>query len=151
MGFETRLHTRSTTIGWCGARVGRAFAALAFFALLLLVPPSAFAAQERIPLDAIAADGCDWNSCTVANLDEDPDGPGTDWATASGNNANHNGHFSFGTPTQPLTSGADLQEFRASVRKDTGCGSGTPSARIELWQSGGSVRAGIEVSVTAPN
>ncbi|MBW2692865.1 MAG: hypothetical protein JRE57_09555, partial [Deltaproteobacteria bacterium] len=151
MGFETRLHTRSTTNGWCGVRVERAFAALACFALLILLSPSAFAAQERMPLNAIAADGCNWNSCTVANLEEDPDGPGTDWATASTNKSDHDGHFSFGTPTQPMTSGANLQEFRASVRKNSTCGTGTPTARVELWESGGLVRAGSAVSVTAPN
>jgi hypothetical protein len=126
-------------------------AALISLVALLVAGSDAFAAQERMPPDGLGADGCDWNGCSVANLDEDPDGTGTDWATASDNNTSHNGHFTFGTPVQALTSGADLQEFRASVRKDATCGSGTPTARIELWEGGALVRAGTAVSVTAPN
>ena len=90
-----------------------------------------------MPPVVIAADGCDWINCAVGVVDEDPDGPGTDWATASGNNATHNGHFSFGTPTQPLVSGADLQEFRASFRRNSTCGTGTPTAQIEIWSAAG--------------
>jgi hypothetical protein len=145
------MQSRIDAAGRCGAHVARAWVALACFALLCALSPAAWAAQERMPPDAIASGGCDWVGCAVGIVDEDPDGPGIDWATAADNNSNHNGHFSFGTPTQPLTSGANLQEFRASVRKNSTCGTGTPTARIELWESGALVRAGTAVSVTAAN
>jgi len=145
--------TRGTRSARCGARANRAFAALAWLIVFLVAGPGAFAAQERMPPDGLGTDGCDWTNCTIANLDEDPDGPGADWATAADNNTNHAGHFSFGTPTQPLTSGANLQEFRASVRKNATCGTGTPTARLELWETGGAtpIVTGPSVSVTAAN
>ena len=34
-------------------------------------------------------------------LDQDADGPGTDWATATMNNTNHVGHFGFRTRHAP--------------------------------------------------
>ena len=148
---RTIFQLRCAEAGRRRARAARAFAALASLAGLLLAAPGAYAAQERMPLDGLGADGCDWNGCSVANLDEDPDGAGNDWATATDNNSNHAGHFTFGTPTQPLSAGADLQEFRASVRKNSTCGSDPPTARIELWESGALVRAGTAVSVTPAN
>ncbi|MHC4130130.1 MAG: fibronectin type III domain-containing protein, partial [Planctomycetota bacterium] len=151
MAPGTFLHTRCVESRRALAREGsrRAFPALALLAVLLLAAPGAFAVQERVAPDALAADGCDWNNCTIAAVDDDPDGPDADWATAAGNNTSHFGHFAFATPTQPLD-GVANQVFRAAVRKSVGnCGTGTPTARIELWEAGGSVRAGTEVSVTS--
>jgi hypothetical protein len=122
----------------------------ALLAPLMLATPTQ-AAQERLPLDGIGVDACTWNTCTVANLDDDPDAAGGDWATSLGNNDNHNGHFTFPSPAQTLTTGAGLQEFRISLRQDANCGTGTPEARIELWEAGVIVRAGTAFSVTAAN
>jgi len=118
--------------------------------LILLFATIAWAAAQRMPLDGLSTGGCDWASgCTVANLDEDPDGAGTDWAVSTNNNTSHTGHFSFGTPTDPLTDGANLQGFRVSAREAASCGTGTPTLRIELWESNTLIRAGGENNVTA--
>jgi hypothetical protein len=153
MRFETFTQPRSTESGRWGSRSGRTLAVLASLALLLVAAPGAFAAQERMPPDGFGADGCDWRSglCDWNNLVEDPDGPGTDWETATNKQTSHVGHFTFATPTQPLTTGGSFQEFRAVVRQAAQCGSVTPTARIELWQSGAPVDAGSDVGVTALN
>jgi hypothetical protein len=67
-----RTQTRCTDPGRRGARAVRALAALASLVVLLVAAPSAFAAQERMPVTGIGADGCDWSggACAVANLDE---------------------------------------------------------------------------------
>lgn len=83
----------------------------------------------------------------VGLIDEDPDSSGTDFLTADDNNSNTAVRTSFGTPTANPTVGADLQEFRAQVREfDTGQ-TGTPQARIELWENGALVRAGSNTNV----
>jgi hypothetical protein len=151
MAPGTFFHTRCIESRRALAREGgrRTFPALALLAVLLLAAPGAFAAQERVAPDALAADGCDWSNCTIAAVDDDPDSPDGDWATATGDNTSHDGHFAFATPTQPLD-GVEDQVFRAAVRKSAvGCGTGTPTARIELWEAGGLVEAGTEVSVTS--
>ncbi|MHC4989765.1 MAG: Ig-like domain-containing protein, partial [Planctomycetota bacterium] len=130
--------------GWVGI-------ALVLVYILVFLPGTAQAAQERLPLDGIGADGCNWNGCAVAILDDDPDAAGADWATSTDNHTNHDGHFTFPTPSQALTAGADPQEFRVSLRQNATCGGATPSARIELWEAGGLVRAGTEFNVTAAN
>ena len=85
---------------------------------------------------------------TVADIDDDPDAPDANWLTASGNNANTDVRGSFPSPTGSPTVGADLQAFRVQVRQfDTGQ-TGTPTARIELWENGALVRAGPAVDVT---
>jgi hypothetical protein len=130
-----------------------AVSVLAFLVLLLAAPPAAVADQERMPPDGLGAGGCDWNAgaCDFLNLDEDPDGPGTDWEPSTDNKTSHSGHFTFGTPTQPLTLAAN-QEFRVSVRRAAGCGaSGAPTARIELWEANQLRSAGLDTAVTAPN
>src|SRR3990167_1182665 len=66
---------------------------------------------------------------------------------ASSNNVATDVRTSFPTPSGNPTVGAGLQEFRALVRKQGG--TGTPTARIELWQAGALVRAGSNTGVTS--
>ncbi|GAG93885.1 unnamed protein product, partial [marine sediment metagenome] len=71
---------------------------------------------------------------SVTDIQDDPDSPDTNWLTAISNNANSACRASFPAPTGNPTVGADLQEFRALVRKMGG--TGTPTARIELYENG---------------
>jgi len=83
---------------------------------------------------------------TVSEIQDDPDSPDGDWLDAVSNNANSVCRVSFPTPTGSPTVGTDLQEFRALVRKFGG--TGTPTARIELYEDGVLVRAGSEIDIT---
>jgi len=87
-------------------------------------------------------------SGAYTDVDDDPDSPDGDWLTASGNNVNTSVLASFPTPTGSPTIGADLQEFRVLVRQFDEGQTGTPEARIELWENGGLVRAGPDTPVT---
>ncbi len=68
---------------------------------------------------------------------------------ATGNNVNTDVRCDFATPVNPPTVGADLQEFKIEVRQFDGGQTGTPQARIELWENGALVRAGSDVNVTS--
>jgi hypothetical protein len=81
------------------------------------------------------------------DVDEDPDSPDGLWLIASGNNANTAVLASLPTPTGNPTVGADLQEFRVLVRQFDEGQTGTPQARIELWENGVLVRAGSNTDV----
>lgn len=94
-----------------------------------------------------AAGDCDSNDC-APDVDDDPDAPDGVWAKASGNNVNVSLNLQFPTPTGSPTVGADLQEFKCWVRESHPAQSGTPSARIELWENGVLVRAGSDSDVT---
>lgn len=86
-------------------------------------------------------------SGAYTDVDDDPDSPDGNWLIASGNNVNTEVLASFPTPTGNPTVGADLQEFRALVRQFDEGQSGTPTARIELWENGGLIRAGSDTPV----
>lgn len=81
------------------------------------------------------------------DVDDDPDSPDGLWLPASGNNVDTSVLASFPTPTGNPTVGADLQEFRVLVRQFDEGQSGTPTARIELWENGGLIRAGSDENV----
>lgn len=83
----------------------------------------------------------------VENIQDDPDNPDGSWLVATGNNANTNVRTSFPTPTGNPTVGVDLQEFRALVKQYDEGQTGTPEARIELWENGGLIRAGSNIDV----
>ncbi len=104
-------------------------------------------ATERQSPDAIAAQA-GFASCAVTDIDDDPDSPDGLWCVASGNNTNTDVRTTFPTPTGNPTVGADLQEFRVQVRQFDMGQTGTPTARIELWENGALVRAGSDVDVT---
>ncbi len=79
--------------------------------------------------------------------DEDPDSvSATVAATADGVNTEWGGTFA--TPTGNPTVGADKQEFRVGVEEHDIGQTGTPTARIELWENGTLVRAGSENDMT---
>ncbi len=87
-------------------------------------------------------------SGAYTEVDDDPDSPDSEWLDASGNNVNTSVLASFPTPTGSPTVGADLQEFRVLVRQFDEGQTGTPQARIELWENGGLIRAGTDTDVT---
>jgi len=105
-------------------------------------------ATERQTPDSILSQS-GFGSCVIGDLTSDPDAGDANWCVASGNNTHTDVRTSFPTPTGNPTVGADLQEFKAEVRQFDGGQSGTPDARIELWENGVLVRAGIDVAVTS--
>lgn len=87
-------------------------------------------------------------ACTAGDLDDDPDSPDANWCVADGNNTDNQVNVTFPTPTGNPTVGADLQEFRVLVRQYDEGQTGTPQARVELWENGALVRAGSDTDVT---
>ena len=83
---------------------------------------------------------------TVSEIQDDPDSPDGNWLDAVSNNADSVCRVSFPTPTGPPTVGSNLQEFRVLVRKYGG--TGTPKARIELYENGALIRAGSDQNIT---
>lgn len=73
-------------------------------------------------------------SGAVTAIQDDPDSPDGSWLTAPGSNKNTEARTSFGTPTNPPTLGAGLQNFRVLVRKTNH--STNPSATVELYENG---------------
>lgn len=104
-------------------------------------------ATERKSPDTIAAI-TNLAPNNVAYIQDDPDSPDGNWLVASGNNINTDVRTTFPTPTGNPTVGADLQEFKAWVRRFDEGQTGTPEARIELWENGVLVRAGANEEVT---
>lgn len=86
-------------------------------------------------------------SGVVGDIQDDPDAADANWLTASGNNVNTDVRVSFPTPSGNPRVGADLQEFRALVRQFDEAQTGTPTARLELWENGALIRAGGETNV----
>jgi hypothetical protein len=103
-------------------------------------------ASERLPPDGVVFALVNLTG-VYTEVDDDPDDPDTEWLDASSNNVNTECRASFGTPASNLVVGADKQEFRALVRQEDETQSGTPNARIELWESGGLIRAGSDTPV----
>lgn len=79
--------------------------------------------------------------------DEDPDVSSVTIAAVDNNTSTEYG-VDFPTPTGPPTVGAGLQEFRAGVEEFDSGQTGTPQARIELWENGSLVRAGTDTNVS---
>jgi hypothetical protein len=79
--------------------------------------------------------------------DEDPDVSSVT-INATGNNTNTEYGVDFPTPTGSPTVGANLQEFRVGVEEFDSGQSGTPQARIELWENGSLIRAGTDTNVS---
>ncbi len=86
---------------------------------------------------------------TNDHLDHDHD-PDSDTTTVdpTSNGVNTEWGGDFDTPTGNPTTGADKQQFRCGVIKFETGQTGTPSARIELWENGSLVRAGSNEDVT---
>ncbi len=86
-------------------------------------------------------------TCDFLEHDEDPDVSSVT-INAIDNNRNTEYGVDFPTPSGNPTVGADLQEFRAGIEEFDSGQTGTPQARIELWESGALVRAGTNVNVS---
>ena len=104
-------------------------------------------AAERLAPDAILS--LTGGSGSVTSIDEDPDSPDANWVLVTNNNTDLDLRVSFPSPSGNLASGADLQNFRWQVRKNSTSGTGTPTTRAELWENGALVRAGGENNVTS--
>jgi RHS repeat-associated protein len=96
--------------------------------------PGVAAGVQRLPLDVVVS-STNLTGATVANLDDDPDAPDGNWATAT-SVADTSLRVGFPTPPADPTLGADLQEFRVLLRKDA-AGGNDPTYDIELWETGG--------------
>jgi hypothetical protein len=82
-------------------------------------------------------------SGTVSDIQDDPASPDGNWLTAQSNNSNSVVRTSFNNSPGPMSG---TQNFRALVRKFGG--TGTPTARIELWGPGGLIIGSNNVSIT---
>ena len=108
----------------------------AVIAATVALPAATVSAGFRhLPPDAVLASTA-LTGATVANLDEDPASADADWAVATSNNVATDARVSFSTPPGTIATGAGLQVFRAVVRKTGTSGTGTPLARLELWEAG---------------
>jgi hypothetical protein len=107
-------------------------------------------ALVALSLTGDTAGDCDTNDCVI-DVDDDPDFPDGNWVVADSNNATTEIRLGFPTPSGIPSAGADLQEFRAQVREFGTGQTGTPLARIELWENGTLVRAGLDTSVNGTN
>lgn len=85
-------------------------------------------------------------STTVTAIDEDPDTPGTDWATAPDNNTTCSVRVGFPTPSGNPTGNITVDVY---VRKNAASGSGTPTCEIDLYENGTLVASGSAQSVTS--
>lgn len=88
----------------------------------------------------------------VGDIQADPDTKSGSWTAgdplrATSNNVSTAIHCSFPSPTDNLTVGADLQEFRVLLRPFDSGQTGDPDWRIELWQNGALVRAGSNTEI----
>lgn len=87
------------------------------------------------------------STSTHTDHDLDPDVSSVVIAATSNNTDTEYG-VNFPVPTGDPTVGTDLQEFRAGVSEFDSGQSGTPTARIELWENGTLVRAGPDTNVS---
>jgi hypothetical protein len=103
-------------------------------------------------IERLAPDGVTLTNLSgaLSDLQNDPDDAvDTTWCVASGNNVQTTAAVTFPSPTAGLTSGAGLQEFRARVRKFSITQTGTPTARIDVYEGGSLIFSGGSVSVTS--
>lgn len=77
-------------------------------------------------------------NASIGDLDEGVDNFDGVYATTQGSNGNTLLVLSFPTPSGSLTSGADLQTFRARVRRNASGGAAT-TVRIEIYENGSPV------------
>jgi hypothetical protein len=102
-------------------------------------------ATETLLPDALL-ENSGWGSIAFADIDEDPDSPDGNWAVASSNNNATIARVSFPTPTgNPV----GIQTFKMYVRQFSGTQSGTPQARIDLYENGSLLASGTDQDVTS--
>lgn len=106
-------------------------------------------ATETLLPDAIVGTPAGYNTITFANIDEGVANIDNTWATADTSGATEL-ILSFPSPTDTLTLGADLQTFRARVRKNA-TGGNNPTVQLVVYESGsatGTSSNDITVSTT---
>ena len=86
-------------------------------------------------------------TCDFLEHDDDPDVSSVT-INATGNNVSTEYGIDFPAPSGNPTIGAGLQEFKAGVVEFDSGQSGTPNARIELWEGGALVRAGSNTPIS---
>lgn len=101
---------------------------------------------ERLAPDAVTLTNL---SGVVANIQDDPDSPDGNWLVATGNNVGTTAEVTFPTPSGSLTTGAGLQEIRVLCRKFSATQTGTPTARIDIYENGTLVSSGSAVNITS--
>jgi hypothetical protein len=105
---------------------------------------------EDLAPDSTIVSQTTFSETNTANIDDDPDSPDANWALIGGNNVNGAIRVSFPTPTGSPKTGAGLQEFRAELRQQSVGQTGTPTARLDLYETGGSVlQTGTEQNITS--
>ncbi len=116
------------------------------------IPPNvkkAEAATERQSPDGVVFALIELTGA-YTDVDDDPDSPDGNWLLATNNKVDTTVRASFPTPTGNPTIGANLQEFRVLFRQYDEAQTGTPTARIELWETGGVVALAISSEISLP-
>lgn len=107
--------------------------------------------SERLAPDAILAQS-GFTAGTVTDIDEDPDTPDANWLNVAGaSNVSTSVRVSFPSPSDSLSNGAGLQEFRVQVRKTSQ--STNPTCVVELYENGSLVSTVVSsttISATDP-
>ena len=108
-------------------------------------------ASEDLAPDSTIVSQTTFAESNTANIDDDPDSPDANWALIGGDNVSGQIRVSFPTPTDNPTTGADLQEIKVELRQQSVGQTGTPTARIDVWESGGAsaIHAGSEQNITS--
>ena len=130
-------------------------ALLSVFLFATIINPYKFTVSagtdsEDIAPDATIISQITFSEADTGNIDDDPDSPDANWALIGGNNVSGNMRVSFPTSSGNPTVGADLQEFRCELRQQSVGQSGTPTARLEVWETGGgaALAASAEIDIT---
>lgn len=102
------------------------------------------ATETLVPTGTISQTG--WNTWALSNVDTDD----TTWQDPTDNTTSPDCRLSFNTPSGTLTQGATDQAFNVKARKFETGQTGTPTIRIELWETGGgsSLAASSELNLT---
>jgi hypothetical protein len=112
-------------------------------------------ANERLAPDSAIISQTTFTESDTSNIDYDPDAPPSPitWALIGGNNVNGDMRVSFPTPSGNLNTGAGLQEFRVLIRQQSAGQTGTPTARLEVYETGDAAgsphAASAEIDITS--
>jgi hypothetical protein len=87
---------------------------------------------------------------SITDIDDDPDSPDGNWLTADDDGTDTVCLVGFAAPVGTLSDGADLQEFKAFVRRAIPGGAQNPTVDLALFESGSLVRT-ISTGTTITN